>query len=63
MMKPGFSTRRAPLRMIKYTKEKDLLTMREYEKLPFTSLLEELRKRLITAFIAVGVGFVVSFGF
>ena len=37
--------------------------MREDEKLPFTSHLEELRKRLITAFIAVGVGFVVSFGF
>ena len=37
--------------------------MREDEKLPFTSHLEELRKRLITAFIAVGVGFVISFGF
>ena len=37
--------------------------MREDEKLPFTSHLEELRKRLITAFIAVGIGFVVSFGF
>jgi len=37
--------------------------MREDEKLPFTSHLEELRKRLITAFIAVGVGFVLSFGF
>jgi sec-independent protein translocase protein TatC len=49
--------------MIKKTKQKDLLTMREDEKLPFTSHLEELRKRLITAFIAVGVGFVISFGF
>jgi sec-independent protein translocase protein TatC len=37
--------------------------MREDEKLPFTSHLEELRKRLITGFIAIGVGFVVSFGF
>ena len=37
--------------------------MREDEKLPFTAHLEELRKRLITAFIAVGVGFVISFGF
>ena len=37
--------------------------MREDEKLPFTSHLEELRKRLITCFIAVAVGFVVSFGF
>jgi sec-independent protein translocase protein TatC len=37
--------------------------MREDEKLPFTSHLEELRKRLIVSFIAVGVGFVVSFGF
>jgi sec-independent protein translocase protein TatC len=37
--------------------------MHEDEKLPFTSHLEELRKRLITGFIAIGVGFVVSFGF
>ena len=37
--------------------------MREDQKLPFTSHLEELRKRLIIGFIAVGVGFVVSFGF
>jgi sec-independent protein translocase protein TatC len=37
--------------------------MREDQKLPFTSHLEELRKRLITGFIAIGVGFVVSFGF
>jgi sec-independent protein translocase protein TatC len=37
--------------------------MLEDEKLPFTSHLEELRKRLITVFIAVGVGFVLAFGF
>ena len=37
--------------------------MHEDEKVPFTSHLEELRKRLITVFIAVGVGFVVAFGF
>jgi len=37
--------------------------MHEDEKLPFTSHLDELRKRLITCFIAVGVGFVISFGF
>jgi sec-independent protein translocase protein TatC len=37
--------------------------MREDEKLPFTSHLEELRKRLIIGFIAIGVGFVISFGF
>ena len=37
--------------------------MREDEKLPFTSHLEELRKRLITSFIAIGVGFVAAFGF
>jgi sec-independent protein translocase protein TatC len=37
--------------------------MHEDEKLPFTSHLEELRKRLIVSFIAVGVGFVLSFGF
>ena len=33
------------------------------EKLPFTIHLEELRNRLIKCFIAVGVGFVASFGF
>jgi len=37
--------------------------MIEDEKLPFTAHLEELRKRLITVFIAIGVGFVVAFGF
>ncbi len=37
--------------------------MDEDEKLPFTAHLEELRKRLIVCFIAVGVGFVVSYGF
>jgi sec-independent protein translocase protein TatC len=37
--------------------------MIEDEKLPFTAHLEELRKRLITVFIAVGVGFVAAFGF
>jgi sec-independent protein translocase protein TatC len=33
------------------------------EKLPFTTHLEELRDRMIKCFIAVGVGFLVSFGF
>ena len=33
------------------------------DKLPFTVHLEELRNRLIKCFIAVGVGFVGSFGF
>ena len=28
------------------------------DKIPFTAHLEELRKRLITCFIAVGVGFI-----
>jgi sec-independent protein translocase protein TatC len=37
--------------------------MHEDEKLPFTAHLEELRKRLIICFIAIGVGFVISFGF
>ncbi|UCF90922.1 MAG: twin-arginine translocase subunit TatC [Desulfobacterales bacterium] len=37
--------------------------MLEDEKLPFTAHLEELRKRLITCFIAVGVGFVFSYFF
>jgi sec-independent protein translocase protein TatC len=42
---------------------KDLSTMDEDAKLPFTAHLDELRKRLIVCFIAVGVGFVVSYGF
>jgi sec-independent protein translocase protein TatC len=37
--------------------------MDEDGKAPFTAHLEELRKRLITCFIAVGVGFVISYGF
>ncbi len=37
--------------------------MQEEDKLPFTAHLEELRRRLITCFIAVGVGFVLSYGF
>jgi len=37
--------------------------MAEDEKIPFTAHLEELRKRLITCFVAVGVGFVISYGF
>jgi len=37
--------------------------MTEYDKIPFTGHLEELRKRLITCFIAVGIGFVASYGF
>ncbi|MGD2022560.1 MAG: twin-arginine translocase subunit TatC [Desulfobacterales bacterium] len=35
----------------------------EEEKIPFTSHLEELRNRLIKCFIAIGVGFVASYGF
>ncbi len=37
--------------------------MSEEEKLPFTSHLEELRKRLIRCFIAVMIGFGISYGF
>jgi len=37
--------------------------MPENEKLPFTAHLDELRKRLIACFIAVGVGFAASYGF
>lgn len=33
------------------------------DKIPFTAHLEELRKRLITCFIAVGIGFALSYGF
>jgi len=35
----------------------------EEDKLPFTAHLEELRNRLIVCFIAVGVGFALSYGF
>jgi sec-independent protein translocase protein TatC len=37
--------------------------MSEEDKLPFTSHLEELRKRLIHCFIAVLIGFGISYGF
>jgi sec-independent protein translocase protein TatC len=37
--------------------------MDDEEKIPFTAHLEELRSRLIKCFIAVGVGFVISYGF
>jgi len=37
--------------------------MNDEEKLPFTSHLEELRKRLIRCCIAVGIGFAVSYAF
>ena len=37
--------------------------MPEDEKLPFTSHLEELRKRLIICFIAVGIGFCICYAF
>ncbi len=37
--------------------------MNESEKVPFTGHLEELRKRLVVCFIAIGIGFAVSYGF
>jgi sec-independent protein translocase protein TatC len=37
--------------------------MNEEEKQPFTSHLDELRKRLITCFVAVGIGFLASYAF
>ncbi len=37
--------------------------MDDEKKIPFTSHLEELRRRLIVCFIAVGIGFVLSYGF
>ncbi|MEW6670837.1 MAG: twin-arginine translocase subunit TatC [Thermodesulfobacteriota bacterium] len=37
--------------------------MKEDDKLPFTAHLEELRKRLIICFAAVGIGFLISYGF
>lgn len=37
--------------------------MNEDEKIPFTTHLEELRKRLIVCFVAIGIGFFVSYWF
>jgi len=37
--------------------------MKEDDTLPFTAHLEELRKRLITCFASVGIGFLISYGF
>lgn len=37
--------------------------MDDEKKIPFTGHLEELRQRLIVCFIAVGIGFVLSYGF
>jgi len=37
--------------------------LNEDDKIPFTAHLEELRKRLIYCFIAIGIGFAVSYGF
>jgi len=38
-----------------------LVESQEEDKIPFTEHLEELRKRLIICFIAIGVGFVLCF--
>ena len=37
--------------------------MNQDEKIPFTGHLEELRKRLIVCFVAIGVGFCIAYGF
>ena len=37
--------------------------MTEDEKMPFTLHLEELRKRIVICFIAIGIGFIISYGF
>jgi len=37
--------------------------MENDDKLPFTAHLEELRWRLIVSFIAIGIGFLLSYGF
>ena len=39
------------------------MTENEDEKIPFTGHLEELRKRLVACFIAIGIGFVISYCF
>ena len=42
---------------------KETPSMNDEDKIPFTAHLEELRKRLIISFVAVGIGFVLSYGF
>ena len=37
--------------------------LNEADKIPFTAHLEELRQRLVKCFIAVGIGFVLSYAF
>ncbi|MBA3018380.1 MAG: twin-arginine translocase subunit TatC [Desulfobacteraceae bacterium] len=37
--------------------------MIEDEKMPFSGHLEELRKRLVICFIAIAIGFIISYGF
>jgi sec-independent protein translocase protein TatC len=37
--------------------------MDDEKKIPFTGHLEELRRRLIVCFVAVGIGFALSYGF
>jgi sec-independent protein translocase protein TatC len=37
--------------------------MNDEDKQPFTNHLDELRKRLITSFVAVGIGFLASYAF
>ena len=39
------------------------MTENEDEKIPFTGHLEELRKRLVACFIAIGIGFAISYCF
>ena len=44
-------------------KEENSKKMKTDEKIPFTAHLEELRKRLIICFVAVAIGFCISYGF
>lgn len=37
--------------------------MKKDDKIPFTAHLEELRKRLIICFVAIGIGVVIAYGF
>ncbi len=37
--------------------------METEDQIPFTAHLEELRKRLIVCFVAIGIGFVLAYGF
>jgi sec-independent protein translocase protein TatC len=54
---------RPPLNPPPNTAVKEKPRMNDDDKIPFTAHLEELRRRLITCFVAIGIGFALSYGF